>query len=84
MPGIFLNTNPDHALTVGWLVKMSVGFEIESSDKTEEEKGFLKQNKAKGTLKPCHHWRELLYHLLILMKGNMASIFLLFLLGFYF
>lgn len=34
------------ALTVGWLVKMSVGFEIESSDKTEEEKGFLKQNKA--------------------------------------
>lgn len=48
MPGIFLNTNPDHALTVGWLVKMSVGFEIESSDKTEEEKGFLKQNKAKN------------------------------------
>lgn len=47
MPGIFLNINPDHALTVGWLVKMSVGFKIESSDKTEE-KDFLKQNKAKN------------------------------------
>ena len=46
MPGTFLNINPDHALTVGWLIKMSVGFEIESSDKTEE-KDFLKQTKLK-------------------------------------
>lgn len=51
LPGIFLNTNPDYALAMGWLVKIPVGFEIESPDKILEEKDFLKQNNAKNRKK---------------------------------
>ena len=51
LPGIFLNTNPDYALAMGWLVKIPVVFEIESPDKTEVEKDFLKQNNAKNRKK---------------------------------